>query len=172
MNKPIVYPDYYQAYIEQVAATELLPALEKSKIPLTQNELITTWKQLGDQVYAPGKWTVKDIFQHLADCERIFCYRALRFARKDQNLLPSFDEDDFAREAGANTRSLENILAELIQIREASLALFRNFSPEMLDQTGLCMGQATSVAALGYVIAGHQAHHLKVIETRYRPMLS
>lgn len=164
-------PDYYRPYAGLVTEQDLTAALESSRERL-KNGNLRVWKQLGDQVYAPGKWTIRDIFQHLADCERIMSYRALRFARNDQSLLPSFDENIFAAEAAANSRPLETILEELVRLRISTQALFSSFSPEMLLRTGKCMGQDTAVAALGFVIAGHQAHHLNVIAERYLPLIN
>jgi hypothetical protein len=167
----LVLPDYYRNYVNSVPEQELLPALEGAQSVLRHTDTAVL-QQLGDKVYAPGKWTIRDIYQHIADCERIMAYRALRFARNDKSLLPSFDEDAFAAEAGATQRSLESILAELEILRESTLQVFRSFHTTALERCGTCMGQETSVAGLGFVIAGHQAHHLRIIAERYLPLLN
>ena len=102
-------PEYFDRYINLADDIELIDALEKSldnlnKLPLDK------WNAIGDKVYAPGKWTIKDIVQHITDTERIFSYRALRFARNDSTKLPGFEESDFAREAKASRRSLTDLL--------------------------------------------------------------
>ena len=122
---------------------------------------------LGDYVYAPGKWTPKDIVQHLIDTERIMAYRALRFARFDSTSLPGFEEDDFARSARASRRTIADLYAEFGAVRQASLSLFRSFSEEMLEGTGVCAGQTLSVLALGFVLVGHPIHHANVVRERY-----
>jgi uncharacterized damage-inducible protein DinB len=120
-----------------------------------------------DYQYALGKWTIKDILQHLIDSERIFAYRALRFARKDATPLPGFTEDDFANEAGGSERSIRDLLTELAIVRESTLALFRTFSDEVLKRRGEASGTEMSVRALGFVIIGHQNHHQRIFEERY-----
>ncbi|NHM07468.1 DinB family protein [Flavobacterium sp. CYK-4] len=120
-----------------------------------------------DYRYAEGKWTIKDILLHLIDAERIFAYRALRFARKDKTPLPSFDENVYVDEARANTRSIQDLLTELAVVRQATLSLFKSFSEEDLLQVGTASNHPMSVRALGFVIIGHQNHHQRVFVERY-----
>ncbi|MBS1534738.1 MAG: DinB family protein [Bacteroidetes bacterium] len=120
-----------------------------------------------DYRYAEGKWTIKDILLHLIDAERIFAYRALRFARRDRIPLASFDEDAYVISAGANQRNIQDLLSELATVRQATLALFKTFSDDDLLQIGQASGQPMSVRALGFVIIGHQNHHQKIFQERY-----
>lgn len=120
-----------------------------------------------DYRYAEGKWTIKDILLHLIDAERIFAYRALRFARRDRTPLAGFDEDAYVISAGANQRNIQDLLSELATVRQATLALFKTFSDDDLLQIGQASGQPMSVRALGFVIIGHQNHHQKVFQERY-----
>lgn len=120
-----------------------------------------------DYRYAEGKWTVKDIIQHLIDAERIFAYRALRFARNDSTDLPGFEENDYVDEAHANSRSIMELLTELSSVRHASLLLFKTFSDEQLLRVGTANSNKMSVRALGFIIIGHQNHHQRVFEERY-----
>ena len=120
-----------------------------------------------DYRYAEGKWTIKDILQHLIDAERVFAYRALRFARNDKTELPGFEEDDYVLEANANKRSIQDLLTELLIVRQSTLALFKTFSNEQLLYIGIASNNPMSVRALGFVIIGHQNHHQKVFEERY-----
>ncbi len=120
-----------------------------------------------DYRYAEGKWTIKDILLHLIDAERIFAYRALRFARKDETPLASFDENTYVNEARANSRSIQDLLSELLVVRHASLALFKSFSEEQLLRKGIASNNLISVRALGFTIIGHQIHHQRVFQERY-----
>ena len=117
--------------------------------------------------YEVGKWTPKDIVQHLTDAERIFAYRSLRIARNDTTPLPGFEENSYVDMAGANNRSLDNLVGEFIIVRKATIALFQNFSEEQLQLLGTASNASVSVRALGCIILGHTLHHLNVITTRY-----
>ncbi len=162
-------PSYFDTYINQVEDIELSAAFEQSVTALDTLDLEKI-HAIGDRVYAPGKWTLRDIFQHITDCERVFAYRALRFARNDQTPLPGFDENLFAEMAGANQRSLEEILAELRNVRESSMYLFHSFEQAALHRTGLMFNSELPVLAIAFTIIGHQNHHLRIIEERYFPM--
>lgn len=120
-----------------------------------------------DYRYAEGKWTIKDILQHLIDTERIFAYRALRIARNDQTALPGFDETAYAGATDANARHLQNLLTELSIVRQGTIHLFKSFTSEDLLKTGTASGYNVSVRALGYLIIGHQYHHIKIYKERY-----
>ena len=120
-----------------------------------------------DYRYAEGKWTIKDIIQHLIDAERIFTYRALRFARNDKTNLSGFDENDYVDEANANDRTVMQLLTEMSAVRHATLLLFKSFTNEQLIRIGTSNNNLLSVRALGYIIIGHQNHHQRVFEERY-----
>lgn len=117
--------------------------------------------------YASGKWTVKEILLHLADDERIYSYRALRFARNDKTELPGFEQDDYALFSGANERSIEDILKEFTTVRRATISLFEGFDNDALMRTGVADGKVMSVRAAAYHIAGHELRHLNIIKERY-----
>jgi uncharacterized damage-inducible protein DinB len=117
--------------------------------------------------YAEGKWTIKEILVHISDDERIYAYRALRFARNDKTELPGFEQDDFARYSGANARSLDDILEELTTVRNATISLFNSFDNEALTRAGVANGNIMSVRAAVYHIAGHELHHINIIKERY-----
>ena len=118
--------------------------------------------------YAPGKWSVKELVSHLADTERIFCYRALRFARGDATPLAPFDENAYALEMYADERPLAELLTELLDVRRATLSFFRGLRPEAWTRRGVASGKEVSVRAMAYAIAGHARHHLEVLAERYR----
>ena len=117
--------------------------------------------------YDTGKWTVKDILLHLIDCERIFQYRALRISRNDKTPLPGFEENDYAVQANAKNRSLENMLDEYKSVRKATVTLFESFTEEQFLLIGNASGRDISVRAIGYIILGHELHHIKIIKERY-----
>lgn len=120
-----------------------------------------------DYRYADGKWTIKDIIQHLIDTERIFAYRALRFSRNDFIELPGFDENMYADNAYGNSRHLQSLLDELALVRQCSIALYKSLSNEDLLKGGQASGYYISVRALGFAIIGHQNHHMKIYKERY-----
>lgn len=162
-----VMPNFFDRYINRVdESTDLLTALAQTA---DYNRLmpIETLEVLNDHVYAPGKWTGRDILQHLIDTERIMSYRALRFARNDQTTLPGFDEELFGQTANATRRSLTDLYDEYALVRQSSLALFRSFDDEMLQRTGICFSQTISVLAIGFVLVGHPMHHATIIQERY-----
>lgn len=117
--------------------------------------------------YDSGKWTIKEIIQHLIDCERIFAYRALRFSRNDKTELPGFDQDSYVANSDANQRHLKDLLMEFSLVRHTTLALFKSFSDEILLRSGTATGFNVSVRALGFIIVAHQEHHKKIFTERY-----
>ena len=117
--------------------------------------------------YAEGKWTIKEILSHHIDDERIYAYRALRFARNDQTELPGFEQDDYVPESGANDRSLEDLLEEFAVVRRSTIALFKSFEDRVLTRSGVASGNVMSVRAIAYHIAGHELHHMNIIKARY-----
>lgn len=163
-------PAYFDRYIYLCDDVELVAALQTSI-----NEIdafpIEKWQKLGNKTYAEGKWTVKDILQHLIDTERIFCFRALAFARNESQTLPSFSEDDYALAAQSNNRSIESLVEELRACHIASLLLFSSFSEDMLLKKGLGFKGHYSVASIGFILAGHQRWHMKVLEHKYYDLL-
>ena len=131
----------------------------------------STLKQIGHQVYAPGKWTIRDILQHVIDTERIFSYRALRIGRNDRTMLPGFDENLFASNAHGSSRKLDDLLYEFDVVRKSTIALYQSFSQEDLQREGFIFQSDISVLALGFTIAGHVVHHMSVIRERYYPLI-
>lgn len=164
---PEEYPMQYQRYIEQVSSEYTLQEeLEISLhrfIKFVQNIPIDKF----DFSYADGKWTIKEIIQHLIDAERIFAYRALRFARNDQTNLSSFDEDAYVLQSHASTRSIQDLLTEMAVVRQATLSLFKSLSEVELLRAGTSSNNRISVRALGFSIIGHQNHHQQIFIERY-----
>ena len=117
--------------------------------------------------YEVDKWTIKEILVHLIDDERIYCYRALRYARGDKTELPGFEQDDFAANSFANERSIEGILEEYRTVRESTISLFSNFDESTYKRSGIGSGNIMSVRAAVYHIAGHELHHLNFVKEYY-----
>lgn len=117
--------------------------------------------------YAPGKWSVKEVVQHLSDDERIYAYRALRFARGDATELPGFEEEPYATASEADRRSIASLLGELGAVRRASIELFAGLPGSALLRRGVADGQPMSVRGAAYHIAGHARHHVEILRTRY-----
>ncbi|MCB0164113.1 MAG: DinB family protein [Anaerolineae bacterium] len=117
--------------------------------------------------WTEGEWTIKEILVHVSDDERIYAYRALRFARGDTTELPGFEQDDYVPYSKANERDIEDILAEYSSVRQATLTLFRSFDAEALERAGVANGHLMSVRAAAYHIAGHELHHLNSIRENY-----
>jgi hypothetical protein len=120
-----------------------------------------------DYAYAPDKWTLKEILQHIIDTERIFAYRALCIARKETQNLPGFDENEYAANSNGNNRSWQSLVQELQLVRETTELLFNSFSPETLSQYGISNNNTVTVNSIGFIIVGHLYHHIEVIKEKY-----
>lgn len=160
------YASFYGPYIQTLHNVILLEELEIS-VHRLRNFVQDIPMDKYDFRYAEGKWTIKDILQHLIDSERVFAYRAMRFARKDFTPLPGFEENDYAVTAEGFNRSIRDLLTELAIVREATLCLFRTFSEQTLMLTGVASEREMSVRALGFIIIGHQNHHQRIFEEKY-----
>jgi hypothetical protein len=117
--------------------------------------------------HRPGEWTIKDVLVHVSDTERVFAYRALRFARQDSTPLSSFDQDVYVPAASANTRKIDAIMEEYAAVRMATMALFESFEEDVYARTGIASDNRVSVRALAYMIAGHERHHVDSIRQNY-----
>lgn len=163
---PGTYPVYFDNYIPLVKENTLLEALENTgDSALSYLQSIPASKQ--DYAYAAGKWTVKQLLCHLNDTERIFTYRALCFARGEQQVIPAFDEDKYVAAAKLEHLQLTDLVSDFKLIRENSIALFSSLTEEELQRSGAAASGQTTVLALGFAICGHLNHHLKVLKQRY-----
>jgi hypothetical protein len=163
---PDEYPADFDHYVKLVPSNDLLAYFDSQKESVASLASTLTEDKLHYR-YAPGKWSIKDIFGHLIDCERIYSYRALCIARGEKLPLPGFEENDYAREAHADKRDKTNIIADYETVRAATISLFKGFDEEMLLRKGIANGAPRSVRTLGYLAAGHELHHLGVIKERY-----
>lgn len=165
INQP---PCYFDKYIHQVADIELAEAFRQSQAELDQLDL-SQLNRAGDAVYADGKWTIKEICQHLINTEHLLAYRALRFARNDKTPLPGFDEAVLAAHVNVKTRNLKTIIDELKIVRSGTALLFASFDDEALQRIGVASDKQMSALAFGFTILGHQKHHLSIINAKYLP---
>lgn len=169
IQKPLPgdFPVYYNKYLD------LLPD-DADVVNILTNQLETIISLVqplrdsdAEKGYAPGKWSIKELLQHLLDTERIFAYRALCFSRGEETSLPSYNEDQYAENSVANRRRLADMILEYRYLRQSTLNLIKSFSPEMLNTVGFSGGSAASVRAIIWIIAAHEKHHLNIIKERY-----
>lgn len=161
------YPTYYENYYKHVIRDmHILDILARQKDEVLQLLSALTPEQ-EFYSYAPGKWTVKEVIGHCVDTERIFSYRALCFARGEEQNLPGYDENTFTLAGRFNERSLRSILAEFKSLRESNLVLFNSFSEEDMIKGGMASGHNNAVNSIIYVLAGHLQHHVSILMERY-----
>jgi hypothetical protein len=161
------YPAFYQTYIDALDDQgDILSQMETS-LRVFEKDLSGLVLDKQEYRYAVGKWTIKEIIQHLIDTERVFVYRALRYSRKDNSSLLSFDENMFVANYEINKRNFDNLVNEFSLLRRSTILMFQNFDEEILDREGKVGENIFTVRALGYICSGHVSHHLKVIRERY-----
>ena len=159
-------PEFYHNYINQVPEDDLMLAF-KNQTPVTIGFFQNIPENKIDYAYAKGKWSIKEVLQHIIDAERIFSYRALRFARKDPTPLPGFDENLFTENAKASRRNWNDLLDEFKTVRKATEWLYSSFDTEQLNATGTSNNSSIYVLGFGYISVGHAIHHINVIKQRY-----
>jgi hypothetical protein len=157
---------FYTGYLENVKHLDVYDALEKSGED-TYNFVLTIPEEKGAFRYGPGKWSIKELLCHLIDVERIMAYRALRFARQDKTPLQGFEENDYAPNANADARTIVALAKEIKTLRLSTIDLFNSFTPTMLTYSGTANKANLSVLNLGYIIPGHEKHHVKILKERY-----
>jgi hypothetical protein len=164
--EPGEYGEFYRGYVARVPEGSVLEHLARQG-EATQKRLAALTAEKALYRYAPGKWSVTEIVGHIGDAERVFAYRALRIARGDTTPLPGFDEKAWMQVADFDRRGLPDVLAELAAVRQATLALLRGLEPAAYPRSGVASGANVSVRALVHIIAGHELHHLAVLQERY-----
>lgn len=160
------YADYHLNYLNSAGNIQLIEGLKESgEEAIVFFNSIPSEKQ--DYVYAEGKWTIKELLLHIIDVERVFSYRALRFARQDKTELPGFDEGHYTKHSLADTYEMGDLLKSYEVLRKATLNLFESFTSDMLLEIGHASGANMSVRAAGFMIIGHEKHHCAIIKERY-----
>jgi uncharacterized damage-inducible protein DinB len=160
------YLPYYHKYVALVPAGDVIETLQRQSAD-TLALLGSLDEAQGSHAYEPGKWSIKGVIGHVIDTERIFAYRALRFARNDQTPLPGYDQDDYGRAANFDARTLASLTDEFQSVRAATVALFRSLDDEAWPRRGQANNAEVSVRALAHIIAGHELHHVRIIRERY-----
>lgn len=169
--EPGEYAPYTVAYFDLVPPGNVLDLMAE-QMRLTPSLVGSLPDDTLSVPHRPGEWTVKEIVQHVSDDERIYAYRALRFARGDDTELPGFEQDDYSAAASANRRSIDDLLAEYVSVRQATISLFEGLPDDALPRIGTANGSVMSVRAAALHILGHELHHLASIDEHYGPLRS
>lgn len=160
------YNPYYETYISKAGSLTIKDGL-KSNADLIVSFLESIPPEKHDFRYDVGKWTIKEVLQHIIDTERIFTYRALCIARRDKTQFPGYEQDDYAATCSANDRTMKSLIDEYKAVRAASINLFNSFSEEMLTEIGTASNSSLSPRAVAFILIGHENHHCAVLKERY-----
>jgi len=168
--KPGEYAEYYEKYVALIPGTDILGTLEGQRLVMSQL-LGARSEREGNFRYAADKWMVKEVIGHVVDAERIFAYRALRFARGDQTPLAGFEQDGYVRNGGFAERTLEDLAGEYLEVRGATISLLNGLDEAGWQRRGVASNHEVTVRALAYIIAGHELHHRRILEEKYLPAI-
>ncbi|MGB8193536.1 MAG: DinB family protein [Chitinophagaceae bacterium] len=158
--------EYYQTYIKLAPDENVVKALQRNSKNFRKLLRKIPGKKI-DKAYAEGKWTIKEMLQHIIDAERVFAYRAITFARKDAASLPSFDENEWANNSFAAQRDWKEMIDEFKSLRAATERMYESFDDAQLRSTGTASNKEINVLALGYILSGHVEHHINILKERY-----
>jgi len=161
------YPLYANMYIQLLPDDGLLLKHLRDNFVATKELILPLSEEKLNYRYAPNKWTIKEILVHIIDDERIYAYRALRFARNDKTELPGFEQDEYTLYSRAGERSIENIFEEYAAVRDSTIALFNGLPEDSFLRMGTANNNKATVRALAYHLAGHELHHMNVIKEKY-----
>lgn len=157
---------YYSRYIDLVSTENIVQTLE-----IQLEEALQFLSPISEEQslhsYAPDKWTVRQLLNHVNDTERVFVYRAFWFARKFDSPLPGYDQDIGVQAADANEVSWSRHVEEFRRVRLTTLSFFQNLPPAAWTRSGIASDNKFTVRALAYISAGHVTHHLNILRERY-----
>nr|WP_288935339.1 DinB family protein [uncultured Allomuricauda sp.] len=160
------YNPFYQTYVMALGNVGLFEELKTGK-----SNFLSLFEKISEEkldfAYEEGKWTLAEAIVHTIDTERIFQYRALCIARNDKTPFPGFDQDAYVPYSNASKRTKKDLIEEYKAVRDSTISLFNSFDDESIKRIGTASGSKMSVRALGFIISGHQAHHIRIIEERY-----
>ena len=162
----IIQGEFYQGYTDLIKEEDFREAIRKNTKQF-RKFLEKIPRKKFDFAYAEGKWTIREVMQHIIDAERVFAYRTLTFSRLDATPLPGFDENSWAVHAGGATRRWKDLLEEFGMVRAATEYLYESLSDEQLRFTSSASGRPWNGFSLGFVIPGHVAHHMNILRERY-----
>lgn len=163
---PDEYGSFYQTYIDKLGEGNIIEILQ-TQHDTTHSLIKSLTPEQALYRYEKGKWTVKEVIGHVIDTERVFAYRTLAISRKDRNELPGFDQDEYVDAAAFNNRSLQSLADDYDAQRNAGIHLFNGLAKEMLDRKGVANGYELTVRAIPFIVAGHERHHLGLLQNRY-----
>lgn len=159
-------PNWYHGYVNLVKGNDLMNAM-KEQTSSFNRFLAKIPKEKINYRYAKGKWTIKELLQHIIDAERIFAYRALCLARKESKPLPGFEENDYADNSKAGKRDWKEMIEEFKAVRKSSEILFGSFDKAQLSSSGIVNNNPVQVLAIGFILVGHITHHVNIMNERY-----
>lgn len=162
----LIQGEFFQRYLDQVSEEDINKALTKNTRQF-RKLLESIPRKKVDHAYAEGKWTIREMLQHIIDCERVFAYRALHLSRMDAKPLPGFDENDWAANAGGAGRRWKDLLEEFGAVRTATEYLYDGLSDEQLRFMGQVNGRPLNAFTVGFIIPGHVYHHMRILKERY-----
>ena len=160
------YATYYEKYVRLVPDGDIAETLARQF-----DDSLRVYRDISSEQsgfsYAPGKWTIRQLLGHVSDAERVFQYRAVAFARGETKPLPGFDQDIWMQGVDFDARNWDSLVDELSLVRASTVALFRSLGDAALSRRGVASDNPVSVRALGYITAGHERHHLSILQTSY-----
>ncbi len=164
---PSEYGEFYGGYLNRIEGdAELIPSLENNT-----EEMVRFLKSIPankwSHRYQPGKWSILEMVQHLIDTERIFQYRALSFARNEQNPLPGFDHDMYVQQSAGDHRKAGELIKEFRAVRTSGVFMFKSFTDDMYRNIGVMNEANASARAIGFIMIGHALHHKEILSNRY-----
>lgn len=166
LQENLVYTPFLETYIRLVKDKTLHEIFTQQKVLLSRF-FDSIPEEKYDFAYAEGKWSLKRVIQHITDGERIFTYRLLCIVRGEQQSLPGFDENEYADNDCSESRTPKSVVEELKAVRHATEILVDTLSAAQLSRTGISNGTEISANVIAYIIAGHFAHHIEIIRSRY-----
>jgi uncharacterized damage-inducible protein DinB len=159
-------PDYCAYYFDLITETDLIEALKRTAKE-AESLFYSVPAEKENYRYAEDKWTIKQLLRHIIDCERVYTYRAMRFSRLDDTELPGFDENNYAKKDNTEEVTLQHLIAEYKALREATIYLFGGMNDAMLDFKGKANNRTSTARAWGWMAAGHNMHHCKIVNEKY-----
>ena len=160
------YAPYYKTYIEKLVGNDIIKILS-DQLERTTNLLKSVSEEKGNYAYTEGKWSIKEILGHIIDTERVFSYRALCIARREQQALPGFEQDDYVKAGHFNKSMLSSLANNYQLVRRSNIALFNSFDEESIGRWGTASNNKVTVKAIMFIIAGHEEHHINILKTKY-----
>jgi uncharacterized damage-inducible protein DinB len=160
------YAPYYERYISLIVENDILATLDRQR-----REMVLLLSGLSEEQgnfrYAPEKWSAKQVLGHVCDTERIFAYRALRIARGDVTPMEGFEQDDYVKNGPFARHAIAEVIEDYIAVRRATISLLRSLEEAAWSRRGVANKNEVTVRAIAYTIAGHEAHHRRILEEKY-----